>query len=159
MFTMPAALVADLRYALRGLSKNPAFSLVAVLSLALGIGLNTAVFTVVDGVLFRPLPVSDRSSLVSVFTTVEQGEPHGTTSWADLTDLRQTNAVFSDMVGHSVMMAAVGRAGDNRLMLGEVVTANYFSALGITPAIGRGFLAEEERGEGGHPVAVLGYEL
>lgn len=156
---MPSSLLADARYALRGMWKNRAFSLVAILSLALGIGLNTAVFTVVDGVLFRPMPVADPGSLVSVFTSAENGEPNGTTSWPDFVDLRESNSVFADMVGHSVMMAAVGAGGENRLMLGEVVTANYFGALGISPVVGRAFRPEEEHGEGGHPVVVVGHEL
>ncbi|HUF47237.1 MAG TPA: ABC transporter permease [Vicinamibacterales bacterium] len=156
---MRSSILADLRYALRGLIKNPVFSLVAVLSLALGIGLNTAVFTVVDGVLFRPKPVSDPGSLVNVFTADTTGEPNGTTSWADFNDLRNTNTVFTDMVGHSVMMAAFGTDGNNRLILGEVVTANYFDALGVPLAMGRGFLPEEERTERGHPVVVLSHRL
>lgn len=156
---MPTSLLADAKYALRGLWKNRGFTLVAVLSLALGIGLNTAVFTVVDEILYRPMPVRDPGSLVNLFTSEANGEPNGTTSWADFTDLRDANTVFTDMVGHSLMMAAYGLGGDNRLILGEVVTANYFTALGVSPQIGRGFLPEEETGEGGHPVAVLSDRL
>jgi putative ABC transport system permease protein len=139
--------------------KNRGFTLVAVLSLALGIGLNTAVFTVVDEILYRPMPVRDPGSLVNVFTSEANGEANGTTSWADLSDLRRANTVFTDLVGHSLMMAAFGSGGDNRLILGEVVTANYFDALGIAPQLGRGFLPEEETGEGGHSVAILSDRL
>jgi predicted permease len=157
-WSMPS-LMSDVRYALRGMATHPVFTLVAVGSLMFGIGLNTAVFTVVDAMLFRPMPVRDAGSLVAVFTSTERGEPDGTTSWADFQDLRDANTVFTDMVGHSMMMGAFGAGGENRLVLGEVVTANYFDALGIVPAIGRGFRPEEERAAGAHPVVVLSHRL
>ncbi len=141
------------------MGKHRGFTLVAVLSLALGIGLNAAVFSVVDGVLYRPMPVADPASLTSVFTSERNGEPNGTTSWPDFVDLRAANTVFDEMVGHSLMMGAVGAGGTNRLTLGEVVTANYFDALGIPLELGRPFRQEEETGEGGHPVAVLSYRM
>lgn len=156
---MPTSILDDAVHAIRGMWQHRTFTLVAVLSLALGIGLNTAVFTVVNEVLYRPMPVRDPGSLVAVFTSEEHAEPNGTTSWADFVDLRNTNSVFTDMVGHSLMMAAFGAGGDNRLLLGEVVTANYFGSLGVSPRMGRGFLPEEEIGEGAHPVAVLSHRL
>jgi predicted permease len=141
------------------MAKQPVFSLVAIASLMLGIGLNTAVFTVVDAVLYRPMPVRDPGTLVNVFTAEEHGEPNGTTSWADFQDLREANTVFEELVGHSMMMGAFGAGGDNRLILGEVVTANYFDALGVAPRLGRGFRPEEEVGERAHPVTVLSHRL
>ena len=156
---MLSSLLVDVRHALRGMLKNPGFTLVAVASLSLGIGLNTAVFTVVDEVLYRPLPVRDPGSLAAVFTTEADGEINGTTSWPDFIDLRGANTVFGELVGHSLMMAAVGTRGDNRLMMGEVVTANYFDALGVAPRLGRGFRPDEELGEGANPVVVLSHEL
>jgi len=159
MSSMPSTLLAEIRYAIRGLLRQPSFTGVAVGSLALGIGLNAAVFTVVDGLLYRPLPVDEPSSLVAVFTSEENGEPNGTTSWADFVDLRKTNSVFTDMVGHSLMMGAFGSQGDNRLIIGEVVTANYFDALGIRLPLGHGFPPDADVGEGGHPVTVLSHDL
>ena len=154
-----SSILSDVRYALRGMAKHPVFTLVAVTSLMLGIGLNTAVFTVVDAVLYRPMPVRDAGTLVNVFTAEEHGEPNGTLSWADFQDLRAANTVFADLVGHSMMMGAFGSGGDNRLILGEVVTANYFDALGVPPQLGRGFRPDEEVGEGAHPVTVISHRL
>ena len=154
-----AAILQDVRYGLRSLARQPGFAAVALLSLALGIGLNATIFTVLDTVLLRPPAVRDPQSLVSVFTSTEDRLQYGTTSYPDLVDLAAANNVFSDVVGHSPMFAAVNLAGENRLALGEVVTANYFSALGIAPAIGRGFSADEGIGEGAHPVVVISHAL
>src|SRR6185295_6359720 len=144
----------DVIFGLRLLSRQPVFTLVAVVSLAVGIGLNSTIFTVVDALLFRPLPVRAPEQLVSVFTTGEDGSTEGTSSWLDLQDIRARSTVFSDVVGHTMMFAAVNVAGERRLAFGEVVTGNFFSGLGIAPEVGRGFLPEEEIGEGAHPVVV-----
>ena len=87
----------DARYGLRGLFRTPVFTLVAVLSLALGIGLNAAIFTIVDTVLFKPMPVENPATLAAVFTTTENGEPFGTTSYLDYLDLKRQN---SRLLGH-----------------------------------------------------------
>ena len=149
----------DARYAFRTLRKQPAFTTVAVLSLAVGIGLNSTIFTVVDNLLFRPPAFANPDTLVSVFTTDERGEPHGSTSYPDLVDWRAANLPFDVLVGHSMMFGAVSIAGDNRLMFGEVVTANYFDALGIRPPVGRGFQPDDEAREGGSPVAIISHQL
>ena len=152
-------LLQDVRHGLRALRLQPGFAAVAILSLALGIGLNATMFTVLDELLFRPLPVRDPSSLAAVFTSTENRQLHGTTSYPDFVDLAAANSVFTDMVGHSMMFAAAKIAGDNRLVLGEVVTANFFSALGIVPSHGRGFTAEEGRVEGRDAVVVISHRL
>ena len=149
----------DVHYAGRTLRKQPAFTTVAVLSLAVGIGLNSTIFTVVDSLLFRPQPFASPETLVSVYTTDERGEPHGSTSYPDLLDWRRANLPFEALVGHSMMFGAVSIAGDNRLAFGEVVTANYFDVLGVRPAIGRGFQADDEAREGASPVAVISHRL
>jgi macrolide transport system ATP-binding/permease protein len=154
-----ADILQDIRYGLRALAKQPGFAAVALLSLALGIGLNATIFTVLDTLLLRPPAVRDPQSLVSLFTSTEDRQQYGTTSYPDLVDLAAANSVFTDVVGHSTMFVAVNLVGENRLALGEVVTANYFSALGIAPAIGRGFSADESTGEGAHPVVVISHAL
>jgi predicted permease len=141
------------------LLKQPMFAAVAILSLALGIGLNATIFVIVDDLIYRPLPVRDPGTLAAVYTTTEDRQPFGTTSYPDLADLSARNTVFSAMVGHTLMFAAVGVAGQNRLALGEIVTANYFDALGIPMALGRGFQPHEEEGEGAHPVAVISHRV
>ena len=154
---MQANLTGDIRYAFRTLRKSPVFVLVAVSSLALGIGVNTTIFTVVNSVLLRPLPVSRPDELVEIYTSESGGNAHSTTSYPDYVDFRDQNQVFSDLVGHSLMFATMGREGTSQLVMGEVVTGNYFDALGIKPALGRGFLAEEDTVPGAHPVAVIGH--
>jgi predicted permease len=168
---MLASLWQDIRYALRTLRQQPLFATVAVASLALGIGLNAAVFTTVDALLLRPLPVQDPDRLAAVFTSHEHGEVFGTTSYPDFVDLAaESSATFSALAGRSMMFAPVslpsatagpsGAGGsNNRLVMGEVVTANYFTAIGVPPALGRAFTPEEDRGEGAHAVAVLSDRL
>ena len=97
----------DIRYALRWLRRSPGFTLVAVASLAIGIGFNTALFTLVDALLFRPLPVDRPERLVDVFTTGGDGDRYATSSYPDLLDFRAQNHVFGDMLAYSPSLAAV----------------------------------------------------
>lgn len=150
----------DVRYGLRTLRKSPGFTFVAIASLAVGIGLNSAIFTIVDNLLFRPLPFADAERVVSIYTSDDRDARYGSSSYPDLKDLSAaTGTVFESISGHAMMFAAIGIDGDNRLAFGEVVTANYFSALGIPLAAGAGFSAEHETGEGAHPVAVISDRL
>jgi predicted permease len=149
----------DVRYGLRTLRKAPGFTAVAVVSLAVGIGLNSAIFTIVDNLLFRPLPFERPDSVVSIYTSDDGEARFGSSSYADLKDLEASNVVLESLTGHSMMFAAIAVTGDVRLAFGEVVTANYFSALGIPLALGTGFSPEHEVGEGGHPVVVISDRL
>lgn len=152
---MLSTLWQDTRYALRTLRKQPGFTLVAVASLAVGIGLNSTIFTMVDALLFRPLPFANAEQLVSVYTSDERAEAYGSTSYPDLLDWRAADLPFDGLVGHAMMFAAVSISGDNRLAFGEVVTTNYFDVLGVPLARGRGFLPDEELREGAAPVTVI----
>jgi macrolide transport system ATP-binding/permease protein len=151
------SLVNDVRYAFRGLVASPGFATVAILSLALGIGLNSAMFSLVNAMLLRPLPVTSPEQLVNVYTTSDI--PESTFSFLDFRDLQRENRVFSGVTGHSLMFANVSRNGQSQLLLGEVVTANYFDVLAVRPALGRGFDATEDRSEGGNRVVVIGDSL
>ncbi len=152
-------LLQDLRYALRTLSKSRGFTAVAVLSLALGIGVNTAVFSVVNTFLFRPLPMSDPERVVMLFTTQErQGIDGAPFSVADLEDVRAQSTTLEDV-------AAVARGGFNlaggdepERVAGAWITRNLFPLTGERPLLGRNFLAEEDR-PGGEPVVILGHGL
>jgi predicted permease len=144
----------DLRYAFRALISSPSFTIAAVASLAIGIGINTTIFTLVNAVLLRPLPVAEPQQLVDLYTTSDVD--HSTTSWLDYKDLRDTNSVFTGLVGYSLMFANISRDGRSRIAMGEVVTANYFDVLGVRLALGRGFDPTEEALEGGNRVVVLG---
>ncbi len=131
---------ADVRLAVRWLVKSPGFTAVAVGSLAIGIGFNTALFAVVDAVLFRPLPVSRPDQLVDVYTSengADGAKRFATSSYPDYLDLKASNTVFEDLAGYSPMFAALNLGDRSRLALGEVVTGNYFRTLGVGAAIGR----------------------
>jgi macrolide transport system ATP-binding/permease protein len=149
-------LLGDLRFALRWLTRSPAFVAVAVASLAIGIAFNATIFAVVDSILLRPLPVRAPEQLVDIYTSGSDGEPWNTSSHPDYVDLRDRNRVFSGLAGHSAMMAAV-RVGDrSRLVLGEVVTGNFFELLGIGAALGR-TLTPSDDAAGAERVAMISY--
>lgn len=142
---MLESLLADIRYALRWLGKSPGFTLVAVASLAIGIGFNTALFAIVDAVLFKPLPVAAPDRLVDVFTSDATGTvDYSTSSYPDYLDLSAQNDVFDGIVGYSPMMAALNLDGRSRLAMGEIVTGNYFQIFGVGAALGRTILPSDD---------------
>ncbi len=138
------ALVQDTRYALRWLLRSPGFAVVAILSLGVGIGCNTAIFAVVDALLLRPLPVRQPSRLVDLYTSGADGDTYSTNSLPDILDYREQKGVFADVAGYSPMFAGVSRGDRARLVLGEVVTGNYFTTLGVSARLGRTLLAEDD---------------
>lgn len=127
----------DVAYAWRGMRRSPAFFAVAMLSLGLGVGVNTAMFSLVDALLFRPLPVSAPATLVDVFTQGADGDEYATSSYADFVDLRAQNTVFSDMTAYSPMMTPLSLGDRSRVALGQVVTGNHFALLGVGAQVGR----------------------
>jgi predicted permease len=153
----------DLRFGARLLAKSPGFTVVAALSLALGIGANTTIFTLVNAVLLHPLPVEDPSQLVSVFATDERNRDAAgfgflQLSPANFKDLRDKNDVFTDMTSHQgIPMSISGGTGEPQQVFGEIVSGNYFTVLGARPLIGRGFLPDEDVNPGEKLVCVLGY--
>ena len=149
----------DLRYALRALAKHRAVALVAVLSLGLGIGANTTIFTLVNAVLLRPLPVEDPGRLAAVNTVDSRNPGFVLCSYPNYKDYRDRNQVFSSLLLHTSITINLTGQGDPQLLMGQLVSGNFFSALGVNPAIGRGFLPEEDATPGAYPVAVLSYGL
>lgn len=159
-------LAQDIRYGLRMLRNSPGFTVVAVLTLALGIGANTAIFSVISAVMLRMLPVHEPERLVQV---AFQGT-HGARSFVGQSfsypmfkDLRQRNQVFTDLSAFDYWdsfdaqlvgpQPGVGRGS----LKAQLVSANFFSLLGVNPAIGRTFAPDEDDGAGAHPVAVISY--
>ena len=124
---MLESLFADVRYALRWLRRSRGFTLIAIGSLAIGIGFNTTLFTLVDALLFRPLPVERVDRLVDVFTTGGDGDQYATTSYLDFLDFKTQNQVFGDMLGYSPSFGAVKLTDRSRLVMGETVSGNYFN--------------------------------
>lgn len=150
----------DLRYAIRTFIKAPGFTIIAVLSIALGIGANTSIFTMVNAVLFKPMPVPHPEQLVALYTTEPSSRYPGEFSYPDYRDYRDNNDVFSDLFLHYGIPVSLKNSGDKaELIWGELVSGNYFSALGVTPAAGRVLSSEDDRSEGAHPVAVLSHEF
>ena len=134
----------DLRYAFRLLVKSPAFTAVAVLSLALGIGANTAIFSLINAVLLRPIPVQAPDRLASVFTTDARNPGNLPLSHLNYKDLRDQNQVFTAMAAFTFAQVNWANGNASEQVLVQVVSGNYFSVLGTQPAVGRAFLAEED---------------
>lgn len=150
-------LLQDLRYGLRQLLKRPGFTLLAIISMALGIGANTAIFSLVDTVVFRPLPVRNASELQELFGTLHNGADYTLQSYLNYKDYRDRNQVFSDLIAYRIVVASLSHGGNNERVWGCVASSNYFDVLGVQPMIGRGFRPEEDQTPKSHPVAVLSY--
>jgi macrolide transport system ATP-binding/permease protein len=152
-------LFADLRYAIRLFLKSPVFTVVVVLTLALGIGLNTAVFSAIDALLLRPLPGTRApEELVQVYRTYRGAMPYGSNSIPHFMDLRERSRdAFTDVAAWDLEVMNLSAAGQTQRVFAVMASADYFSVLGVTPALGRLFLAAEDSGRGAHPVAVLGF--
>jgi len=154
-----AILKQDTTYAIRALRRTPAFSIAAILTLAIGIGATTSLFTILNAFLFRPLPVSRPGELVSIATLDRHIElPHGL-SLRDLEDYRADNPAFSDLVGCMPVRAALNAGGGAEQIAIEAVTGNYFSVLGVPPAVGRVIAPGEGRAPGDAPVVVLAFDF
>jgi predicted permease len=150
-------LIQDIRAALRMLRKNPWFSAVVILTLALGIGANTAVFSVVNSYLFRPLPVRDSGRLiVMAYEDPKAAFPHEVSN-ADLRDFEAHSEVTSDMTAFLVNFAGLSTGERSERVFVTFAQGNYFSMLGVQPALGRLFLPSEGETAGADPVIVLGY--
>ncbi|MFN0107874.1 MAG: ABC transporter permease [Blastocatellia bacterium] len=151
-------LLQDLRFAFRRLAKSPGFTFVAILSLALGIGANTAIFSLVNMILFRPLPVPEAGRLVTVSAIGNEGAM-AAHSYLNYVDFRDRNDVLSGLLAYRFSSMSLSRSGNNEKVWGYLVSGNYFDVLGVKPVIGRGFLPEEDKTRLSHPVAVISHSL
>jgi len=155
-------LLRDLRHGARLVTKSPGFTIAAVLSLALGIGANTTIFTLINAVLLHPLPVDDPAELVSVWTTDERNQSGALgflqVSPMNYKDLRDKNDVFSGLAAHTGLpLNITDGTGEPQQVFGEIVTGNYFNVIGARPLVGRTFVPDEDQTPGAKLVAVLGY--
>ena len=153
-------MLTDLRYGLRQLIKSPGFTFIAVLTLALGIGANSAIFSVVDAVLLRALPFPNPDRLTMVWTSAPQhpGEDHGVHSFPDYLDLRQRNQTFQALAAYTGASTIWGTGDDSVDVPGIAATADLFAVLGSKPLLGRGFSREDEKA-GAPRVVVITYEF
>src|SRR5437773_5142332 len=150
----------DLRFALRMLRRSPGFSLLAILCLTLGIGANAAVFSWIEGILFRPYPaVAHQERLVAIGGT-SRDEPLGTPlSWPDFQDLQRSCTLCETLFVSKITGTTLSIGDRAERTTGSIVSANYFDAIGVPPMLGRGFLPGEDRGQSAHPVAVISHQL
>ena len=150
-------LLQDIRYGWRQLLKHPGFTALAILSMALGIGANTAIFSLVDTVLLRPLPVKEPSQLIAVDGQLRNGIDFTLQSYPNYKDYRDRNTVFSGLLAYRFVVTSLSHNGVNERVWGFDVSGNYFDVLGVKPALGRGFLPEEDQTPGSHPVVILSH--
>ncbi|MEW6736950.1 MAG: ABC transporter permease, partial [Acidobacteriota bacterium] len=161
-------LLQDLRYSLRMLIKKPGFTAIAVITLALGIGANTTILSVVNGFILRSLPVKDSEELMQPFWGSRKDiEVWNDFSYPDYVDLRDQNQAFSGLLAWQMASAGISDSasrsasdgGRADILWGEIVSGNYFDVLGVKTVLGRTFLPEEDRTPNSHPVVVLGHTL
>jgi macrolide transport system ATP-binding/permease protein len=155
---MIADLWQDLRYGARTILKKPGFTLVTVLTLALGIGANTAILGLVNALLWRSLPVRKPDELAWVFTR-HASDPYGSNSYADYLEFSEQSQTFSGLIAHAPIPLSLSGDGDPERIWAVATTGNYFGALGVDLALGRPFLPEEIQRFGAQPVIVLSHHL
>jgi macrolide transport system ATP-binding/permease protein len=148
----------DIGYGLRTLRRNPAFAAVAVTSLAVGIGANTAIFSIVNSLLLRPRPVSNPGELVELYTG-ERRKPYETCSYPSYVEFRERNEVFTGLAAYSISQFRLGDAHQVEQVWGETVSGNYFDVLGVQMSAGRAFGPTEDIQAGRDPVVVIGHAL
>src|SRR5216684_7320192 len=150
----------DLRFGFRMLRRSPGFSVLAILCLTLGIGANAALFSWVEGILFRPYPAVSHQERLFALGGTERGEARGTPlSWPDLLDLQRSCTLFDSFIVTKIMGTTLSIGDRAEVTVGSIVSANYFQAIGVHPILGRGFEPGEDSGRNAHPVTVISYQL
>ncbi len=144
-----------MRHSLRRLRKTPGFTALCVLTVALAVGVNTAVFSLVDALLLRPLPYADSQRLVNLWESIRQGG-RGGVAFPNFLDLQKQSQSFSDVAAWSSIEADVADHGHADRLLGENVSPGYFRVLGVAPSFGRGFTDQDDLG---HPAVIISYGL
>jgi putative ABC transport system permease protein len=150
----------EIRHTFRMLAKNPGFTAVAALSLALGIGANSAIFSLADALLLRPLPIADPGAVLTV-TTNTPDNPYGGVSYPDYRDFRAKSQSFDGIVAFQYPTWGVANSAKDiaQMRMGALVSDNFFRVLGVEPELGRSFRPEETQVPGRNPVVVLGHDF
>ncbi len=150
----------DLRFGFRILRRSPGFSVLAILCLTLGIGANAAVFSWVEGILFRPYPAVTHQEQLLALTGTARGEAGGQPlSWPDFLDLQKNSTLFDAFFVSKITGTTLSIGDRAESITGSIVSANYFDAIGVHPILGRGFEPGEDVGRSAHPVTVISYQL
>ena len=150
-------LLQDIRFGFRQLMKHPGFAALAIISMALGIGANTSIFSLVDTALLRPLAVKDPSQLVELYGTLHNGADWSLQSYPNYKDYRDRNTVFFGLFVYRVTVSSLTINNFSQRVWGYLVSGNYFDVLGVKPMLGRAFLPEEDQTPDSNPVAVISY--
>ena len=154
------ALLQDLRVGFRMLRRSPGFSILAILCLTLGIGANAAVFSWIEGILFRPYPlVTHQEQLLALGGTARGESGFNGISWPDLLDLQKSCTLIDSFIVTKIMGTTLSIGDRAEVTTGSIVSANYFDAIGVHPILGRGFEPGEDVGRNAHPVTVISYQL
>jgi macrolide transport system ATP-binding/permease protein len=150
----------DLRYGFRQLVRSPGFSALAILCLTLGIGANAAVYSWIEGILFRPYPAVAHQERLLALAGTARGESGPTpTSWPDFLDLRRNCTLCEDSFVSKITGSTLSIGDHAETAVGSIVSANYFDAIGVHPMLGHGFDAGDDVGDDSHPVVVISYQL
>ncbi len=148
----------DVRFGARMLIKRPGFTIISVLTLGLGIGANTAIFSLINATLLRQLPVAEPESLVYVFSG-NPGNPYNTASYPDYAEFRTHNQVFSGLAASGTISVSMSSNEQTDLLSGEIVSGNFFQVLGVQAALGRTLSPADDQTPGAHPVTVISHGL
>jgi predicted permease len=150
----------DLRFGLRMLRRSPGFSIMAILCLSLGIGANAAVFSWIEGILFRPYPAVAHQERLFALTGMARGETDPTgLSWPDFLDLQRNCTLVESFLVTKITGTTLSVGDRAEVSTGSIVSSNYFDAIGVRPLLGRGFEPGENSGSNAHPVTVISYQL
>jgi predicted permease len=155
-----STLINDIKYSLRQYRKNPGFSLTVLIVLALAIGGTTSMFTLVNALLLRPLPVKNPNQLVRLYAKENKpGGSYRSFSYPNMEDIRQSNDVFSNITGFTITLLGITEGDVTRRTMAALIPANYFNTFGVSMAAGRAFLTEEERPGSQIPVVIISYKF
>jgi predicted permease len=151
---------ADLRFGFRMLWRSPGFSILSILCLTLGIGANAAVFSWIEGILFRPYPAVAHQERLFALTGTARGDPDDTNlSWPDFLDLQRSCTLVDSFIVTKITGTTLSIGDRAEVTTGSIVSANYFDAIGVRPILGRGFEPGEDSGRSAHPLTVISYQL
>ena len=153
------SLLQDFRFGVRLILRNPGFAGLAVLVLALGIGANTAVFTLINNLILRPAPFESPDRLVSCHSkNTKTPDSYRQFSYPNYLDIREKNTVFTDLMAHSVAMVGIKEGDTTRRVFSEIVSSNYFKTFGVSLRQGRTFTPDEEKPGAANPVVIVSYD-
>ena len=148
----------DIRYAVRTIVKTPVFAALAVLILALGIGVNTAIFSLVNGMLLRPLLITNPQEIVGLYSkNITRPDSYRAFSYPHYLDIRERNEAFASLAAHDMAFVGINEGDTSRRTFIELISSNYFATFGVPLLEGRDFTPEEERPESAIPVAIVSY--